>query len=556
MQEDLTQKEVLYKKSKKCPICKEKYRSDKAFTEHLLKIHESLSLEDAYIKFNLNGLRPTCKCGCGESVKFQSYTAGFAKFVFCHSQRSCYLNDEEKQRMKKIRAEIAHKSMVGWNKGKTKETDERVKRASKKISVGLKIAYKTGKVKTWSKGKTKKTDERIKRMGEIQSKAYHAAGKPRWHKGTTKETNEKLKLLCEKASATLRSKDLNERLTSLKRLSNERLKELLSTLKNIQIVTDINEYKTLKKENLIFKCLKCSKEQNRSLTSAMTDRCYFCEPYGSSAQAQMNMFVQSLGFNPILTRDIIKPYELDIYVKEKKAAFEFNGCYFHSEIYKHKSYHDIKTTLCNEVDISLTHFFDDEWREKKEICESMIKYKLGCITNKLNARKCSIEVLNDIDRQKFFEASHLDGDASATISFCLKHKDLVVAAMSIKRNKNIKNQLTSFDIVRFSILPNFIVRGAFSKLLKHIKAYSIKSNASKLKAIIDERFGDNQIYEKNGFKLIKKIKQKYWWTDGKIRIPSYKLKNIDINKSETDLALEMGLFKIFGCKQKVFELNL
>lgn len=51
---------------------------------------------------------------------------------------------------------------IPWNKGLTKETDERVKKYSKSIS----DAYNSGKCKIWCDGLTKETDERIAKMSK------------------------------------------------------------------------------------------------------------------------------------------------------------------------------------------------------------------------------------------------------------------------------------------------------------------------------------------------------------------------------------------------------
>jgi len=37
------------------------------------------------------------------------------------------------------------------------------------------------------------------------------------------------------------------------------------------------------------------------------------------------------------TKDVISPYELDIYLSDLKLAIEFNGLYYHSNLYKNKN---------------------------------------------------------------------------------------------------------------------------------------------------------------------------------------------------------------------------
>ena len=74
-------------------------------------------------------------------------------------------------------------------------------------------------------------------------------------------------------------------------------------------------------------------------------------------------------------RNIISPYELDIYIPSKRIAVEYNGLAWHSEKFKGngtKTYHLMKTNLCKENGIKLIHFFEDEWLEKKEIVKSVL----------------------------------------------------------------------------------------------------------------------------------------------------------------------------------------
>ena len=71
-----------------------------------------------------------------------------------------------------------------------------------------------------------------------------------------------------------------------------------------------------------------------------------------------------------------------------KFGIEFDGLYWHSNIYKDNDYHLNKTELCEKENIQLLHIFEDEWVNKKEIVKSIIKSKLNIFENKIFARKC------------------------------------------------------------------------------------------------------------------------------------------------------------------------
>ena len=66
-------------------------------------------------------------------------------------------------------------------------------------------------------------------------------------------------------------------------------------------------------------------------------------------------------------------YELDIYLPNIKVAIEFNGTYWHSNLFKDKYYHQTKTKLCKEKNIILIHIFEFDWIKDKNKCLENIK---------------------------------------------------------------------------------------------------------------------------------------------------------------------------------------
>ena len=67
----------------------------------------------------------------------------------------------------------------------------------------------------------------------------------------------------------------------------------------------------------------------------------------------------------ISNRSIINPFELDLYIPKLNLAIEFNGLYWHSEVYKDKFYHKAKYKKCNENGIELIQIFEDDWNINK-----------------------------------------------------------------------------------------------------------------------------------------------------------------------------------------------
>lgn len=68
-------------------------------------------------------------------------------------------------------------------------------------------------------------------------------------------------------------------------------------------------------------------------------------------------------------RSVICPQELDIYVSDACLAIEFNGIYWHSDVFKDEMYHLNKSLKCLDRGIRLIHIFEWEW----DLCQDGIK---------------------------------------------------------------------------------------------------------------------------------------------------------------------------------------
>lgn len=105
--------------------------------------------------------------------------------------------------------------------------------------------------------------------------------------------------------------------------------------------------------------------------------CPKCGQIISKPEMEVADFVKNLNLE-ILTsnRNIIKPYELDIYIPSLDKAIEFNGTYWHynhtNKNCKPKGYHAHKSNLCREKGIRLLHIREDLWKKDKEKMKQII----------------------------------------------------------------------------------------------------------------------------------------------------------------------------------------
>jgi len=159
-------------------------------------------------------------------------------------------------------------------------------------------------------------------------------------------------------------------------IKNNNIKKL-SEKHNIKIIDIAENY-------FILECSKCGKnfEINKKCfytrLNLKTIICTHCNPVNSFStsgfELQLQEFIKENYIGDIIlnSRKIISPYELDIYLPDLKLAFEFDGLYWHSDLYVDKNYHLMKTKMCEKIGIQLFHIFEDEWIYKQEIIKSII----------------------------------------------------------------------------------------------------------------------------------------------------------------------------------------
>ena len=204
-------------------------------------------------------------------------------------------------------------------------------------------------------------------------------------------------------------------------------------------------------------------------------------------------------------RSILKGKEIDIYVPEKNFAIEYNGLYTHS--HKDKKYHLEKTEGCQKQNIFLFHIFSHQWQQKQEICKSMIHNKLGLNTNKIYARKCDIRNVDASEKNLFLNNNHIQGKDSSTIKLGLYYSDELVSLMTFGKSRY--NKTTQWELIRFANKTFTSVIGGFNKLLSYFK----RNFNSNIVSYADRCYSQGNIYENNGFDLVRKNPPSYHYVD-------------------------------------------
>lgn len=284
-------------------------------------------------------------------------------------------------------------------------------------------------------------------------------------------------------------------------------------------------------------------------------------PNISNYELELQNFLKlyNVNFNTSV-KNIIPPYEIDIYIPDKNIGIEFNGLYWHSEIYKNNDYHLTKLKHAENNNIKLIQIFEDEWVNNKEIVKSILKYKLGLIDNKIYARKTEIKLVEPKIYKDFLNINHIQGNTPSKIKLGLYYNNELVSVMGFdKTRKSLSKNKNSFLLTRFCNKKDTNVIGGASKLFN----YFIKNNnCNHILSYADKRWSSGDLYYKLGFEYIHSTKPNYWYCDYRniLRIHRFNFrKSVLINEgfdsslSEHEIMLQRGIPRIYDCGNIRFE---
>lgn len=274
----------------------------------------------------------------------------------------------------------------------------------------------------------------------------------------------------------------------------------------------------------------------------------------SGAEQELTNFLEDFRVN---TCKVIAPLELDFYSEKYKLGVEFNGSYWHSEIFKKENTHVNKTKLCEDKGITLYHIFEYDWENpiKKSIILSQLNNLLGRNSRKIFARNCGIKLVQNKDRDQFLNENHIQGETSSSVNLGLYFQDTLVSLMTFSKPR--LTDKVEWELVRFCNLKNTTVIGAASKLFKYfLSTYNPKSIIS----YSDRARTKGNLYPMLGFKFSHCSEPSYvWWKSNNNYLSRYKCQKkklieegFDPNKTEVQIMRERGYVRIWDCGTKAW----
>lgn len=345
----------------------------------------------------------------------------------------------------------------------------------------------------------------------------------------------------------------------------------------IDNVFNFGKYEILKypelltNDNLVIRCKNCGSISEWDIADGKTaflgnrPLCRNCENSISKKEESLFNMISSIYKDEIVhhngSRKIIPPYELDIYLPERKLAFEFDGIFWHSESNggKDPKYHLMKTEMCERNGIQLIHVFESEFERKHEIVKSRIKNLLGVYDNVVYARKCVVRNVDFIDADPFLNENHLQGSVKSSVNLGLFHGDEMVSLMTFRKPRMTGKH--EWELLRFCSKLGYHVVGGAGKLLKH---FEIEHKPKSLISYADRRWSVGRLYSALGFEFSHSSNPNYWYfkpnnpfsLKNRMQFQKFRLSGVlekfDENLTEVQNMRNDGYDRIFDCGNLVF----
>jgi len=276
----------------------------------------------------------------------------------------------------------------------------------------------------------------------------------------------------------------------------------------------------------------------------------------SSAELELVHWLTEFYRGQILTsqRSLIWPYEVDIYLPEIKLAIEFNGTYWHSDIFKDRNYHKNKIEKLESIGIDCVMIFENIWNDRKDLIKSKLLSKILKLPS-IGARKCIIKPIDYKILSEFTEIYHLQGSRTSRINYGAYNQGELVACASFNKFRD------GLELVRFCSKQRVV--GLLPKILKYLKISFNGPVYSFANRCYTYRY--KNLYSMNGFSEIDVTDPNYYYVKGKTVLTrnacmKHKLcnflENFDPNISEYENMKKDGWHRYWDCGNILYKIDI
>ena len=253
-------------------------------------------------------------------------------------------------------------------------------------------------------------------------------------------------------------------------------------------------------------------------------------------------------------REMLNGYEIDIYIPKLRIGIEYNGLKWHSDKFRDRNYHLMKTELANEKGIKLIQLFEDEYLSHKEIVLSKIRRLIYADNGipSVMARKCITDFITKDVAKDFLDKNHIQGYGGCSIAVGCFNNGVLIGVMTFEQYGE------EWILNRFATDNTLKCQGVGGKLFSFfVKKY----NPLIVKSFADLRWTVNRndnLYTKLGFEIDEVLKPDYKYVS--VSHPTERMHKfnfrkkllskrygVDEKKTENELTNELGYYKIWDC---------
>lgn len=312
------------------------------------------------------------------------------------------------------------------------------------------------------------------------------------------------------------------------------------------------------RKKIVIKCNTHGEFEQLPSAHLQGQGCRLCSfENGSKAEKELIEILSSWGFDvETNNRTIIAPKELDIVIHERKLAIEFCGLYWHCENSgrRNKMYHKEKQSKTLLEGYRLITIFEDEWRFKKEIVLSRLRYIVGLGEQGKGARDIEIKEISWKIAKEFLDTYHIQGSGnSGNIRYGAFLKGDLVGVMTFSKPRIAMGRKHGYpELLRFAT-DGKNYPGLASKMFT---SFVRKKHPLGVISYADLRWSDGNLYMKMGFRRDKRTDPNYWYTkDYKKREHRFRYRKSivtsqmggDKNKTEWENMKNFGYDRIWDC---------
>ena len=328
---------------------------------------------------------------------------------------------------------------------------------------------------------------------------------------------------------------------------------------NYNIANDIFYLSYISNNTSLFKC-DCGEDHEFEISKDIYSKrkkyninlCTVCNPIGenrSIKEKNLCEFIKSIYKGYIIQNWRDGRMEIDVYLPDKNIGFEFNGLYWHSDIYKEKEFHLNKKKYFEERGIRIINIWEDDWDNNNQLIKSQICSLLN-LNTRIFARKCFVsEIKENSEVRNFLNENHIQGHVNSIIKLGLYNNGELVSIMTFDHFEGRKKMNDmEWNLSRFCSKKNYNLIGGASKLLSYfIRNYLV----NRVISYADRDWSNGDLYQKLGFKLTNINKPDYKYIIGGKRVHKsrFRKSRTNINESQLDIP------KIWDCGKLKFEIN-